>query len=144
MNRPDKEAQLLAAIKENLPKLEVLLARIEEHWAEEDMVYRYYHQSFKAYGIQGYTEDMVAGFRSFLPDMPLNKEFEAIVAKGTGRRFQMADNAAWREIVGPMFEAFWHAKYFLRMMIKYGRSLETLSEVLASGWASVLYLYNLR
>jgi len=40
--------------------------------------------------------------------------------------------------------AFLHTKYFVEMMIKYGTELKEAPHTLPSGWASVLYLYNMR
>jgi hypothetical protein len=50
---PDRNAaarELLANIKRKLPEVDELLATLAS-W-EEDSVYRYYHQSFKVYGLQ--------------------------------------------------------------------------------------------
>ena len=41
-------------------------------------------------------------------------------------------------------EAFFHAHYFLEMLVKYGNELKFPPNMLPSGWAAVLYLYNLR
>ena len=41
-------------------------------------------------------------------------------------------------------EAFFHANYFLDMAIKYGEELDEPPSPLPSGWAAVLYLYNIR
>lgn len=47
----EKENQLLANIKTKLPELETLLEEISSHWGYEDSIYRFYHHSFKVYGI---------------------------------------------------------------------------------------------
>ncbi len=44
----------------------------------------------------------------------------------------------------PFLEAFFHAKFFLEMAVKYGRKLEEVPEMLPSDWAAFLYFYNLR
>ena len=45
----------------------------------------------------------------------------------------------------PITEAFFHAHFILKMAIKYvSRELQTTPAALPSGWAAVLYLYNLR
>jgi hypothetical protein len=43
-----------------------------------------------------------------------------------------------------MLEAFFHARFMLEMIVKFGRSLEEPPQTLPSGWATVLYLYDLR
>jgi len=41
-------------------------------------------------------------------------------------------------------EGFWHCRYFIGMMARYGRELDAAPDVLPYGWAAVLYLYDLR
>ena len=43
-----------------------------------------------------------------------------------------------------MIEAFFHARFFLEMAVKYGKELEFPPQMLPSGWAAFLYLFNLR
>lgn len=50
----------------------------------------------------------------------------------------------WTAATRPMLEAFFHARYFLEMVCKYGETLKSAPGLLPRGWASVLYLYNLR
>ena len=75
---------------------------------------------------------------------PLNTWFVAIVDEGTGREFALEHNRDWLRNTRPIVEAFLHAKYFLEMVVQYGRELEEPPALLPSGWASVLYLYGLR
>jgi len=135
-----EERALLAKIKENLPSLEKLLDECDC----EDEVYRFYHQSFKVYHIQGYTEDIVEKLRSLAPHLPLNTWFLEIFKAGTGRSWSTEDNENWLPITRPMVEALFHARYFLEMACKYGKELESPPQPMPSGWAAVLYLYNLR
>ena len=64
--------------------------------------------------------------------------------RGTGIQFEREHNRRWREVTGPIVEAFLHAKYFLEMAVKYGEKLEEPPTMLPSGWAAFLYLFNLR
>ena len=143
MNR-ETEQRLLASIKERLPELEALLARANSHWEYEDFVYRFYHHSFKVFGVQRMTTTIVDALRGLLPDVELNKDFLAIVTGGTGRTFAMEMNARWTAETRPLVEAFFHARYMLEMVVKYGRTIDDQPDVLPSGWATVLYLYDLR
>jgi len=70
--------------------------------------------------------------------------FLSILHEGTGKEFDMEDNARWLEVTRPILEAFFHARFFLEMAVKYGRDLKYPPKMLPSGWASFLYLYNLR
>lgn len=63
---------------------------------------------------------------------------------GTGHVFDLSHNRNWLDHTRPMFEAFFHARYFLEMAIRYGRKLDHPPRVLPSGWAALLCLYGLR
>jgi hypothetical protein len=67
-----------------------------------------------------------------------------IVRQGTGREFSLKNNMHWTAITRPMLEAYFHARYFLEMACKYGKHLKSPPTVLPSGWAALLYLYNIR
>lgn len=138
------EQRLLANIKQQLPDLETLLQRANSHWEYEDYVYRFYHHSFKVFGVQGMTSTIVAALRSLLPDAKMNEDFLAIVTDGTGHTFSTEMNARWLPTTRPLVEAFFHARYMLEMAVKYGRELDEPPQMLPSGWAAVLYLYGLR
>jgi hypothetical protein len=151
MNRPDPRRiedalrdQLLLRLKERLPDLHALLERMERHWGIEDRVYRFYHQSFKVYRVQEMTEEAVALLQSLLPERSLNAWFLQIVSEGTGKEFDPSHNDDWLRQTRPMLEALFHAHYFVKLACKYGQELETQPAGLPSGYAALLYLYDLR
>ena len=110
----------------------------------EDPVYRFYHQSFKVYWLQECTREIVKHLQALAPHLKLNSWFMNIVDQGTGKEFRPEDNANWLAVTRPILEAYFHARYFLEMACKYGRELKSPPEILPSGWAAVLYLFNLR
>jgi hypothetical protein len=55
----------------------------------------------------------------------MNKWFYKIVAEGTGREFEMSHNRDWLPQTRPILEALFHAHFFLKMTIKYGKELES-------------------
>ena len=138
----EEEAALLRNISANIDALEALLTGYVGDY--EDPVYRFYHQSFKVYYLQQSTEKIVGTLQSLAPHLALNAWFMQIVREGTGKEFTRSDNARWIEVTRPVVEAFFHARYFLEMACRYGRELATPPEVLPSGWAAILYLFNLR
>lgn len=142
-SRPEAAA-LLSGLKRDLPALERLLADCRGHWGEEDAVYRFYHQSFKVYSLQELTSSIVQALRAVAPERGLNAWFRQIVAEGTGKTFAYDHNQAWLATTRPILEAYFHAKYFLEMCVRYGKELDAPPSMLPSGWASVLYLYGLR
>ena len=141
----DKSDQLLANLKAIIHTMEKLLDRVCDHWEMEDSIYRFYHQSFKVYHIQSYTVEIVDVLKKVAPQgTELNPWFLQIICDGTGKVFKEEHNADWMNNIRPMMEAFFHAKYFLEMGIKYARSLDRAPNLLPSGWAALLYLYGLR
>lgn len=114
----------------------------------EDGVYRFYHHSFKVYRVQQNTRRAVALFRKIGEPLgnrnSLSDLFEDITRDGTERRFRMQHNRDWPHHSRPIVEAFQHARYFVDMMLLSARELETAPQILPSGWASVLHLYEIR
>ena len=88
----DAEEALLQSLRRDRRKLEELLARCSDHWGYEDPVYRFYHQSFKVYGLQQSTRSIVQRLQALAPDFPLNPWFVQIVESGTGKVFQHEDS----------------------------------------------------
>ena len=142
-DRPGAVA-LLAAIRAALPGLKELLERCSSHWGYEDPVYRFYHQSFKVYRLQETTTEIVATLHGLAPERPLNEWFMTIVREGTGKEFTREANGAWLSETRGILEAFFHARYFLEMAVRYGKKLKRTPTLLPSGWAAVLYLFELR
>ena len=140
----EKTSQLLRNIKQALPKLEELLANVEDHWGMEDSVYCFYHQSFKVYHLQDTTKEICNALQGLMPGHPMNRWFSEIVAQGTGHEFEMTHNQDWLRHTRPIIEAFFHAHYFLKMAVKYGKELDDAPDCMPSGWAAVLYLFDLR
>lgn len=153
MGKIKRDNDLLANLKSNLPELEKLLEEVKGEWQYEDMIYRLYHNSFKCYYAQAITTKMVGALTKLVDtiDTPpnengglLNKDFMTIIQDGTGKTFDLAHNKEWLSHTRPIIEAFLHAKYFLEMAVKYGKELKEAPNMLPSGWASFLYLYNMR
>lgn len=147
--RPES-MKLLANIKKNLRELKEMLAKTENEWGAEDRIYRFYHQSFKVFHIQDLTQGILTALRGLNPagdKAVLDDYFEGIMKAGLGRAFRDSDNRNWAERTRPLLEAYFHAHYFLEMVVKYGSEFRTLKappNLLPSGWASVLTLYGIR
>ena len=142
-DRPEVQS-LFANLKAAIVELEKLLEACSSHWGYEDGVYRFYHQSFKVYALQGSTAAIVAALQALAPGRKLNDWFLQIVKDGTGKAFDMEHNRRWLEVTRPIVEAFFHARYFLEMAVRHGKELEAPPRLLPSGWAAFLYLYNCR
>ncbi len=136
--------KLLANIKENKAALGKLCDVFKQF--EEDYVYRFYHQSFKVFGATTQIKQAKELFERLAPDsFPLNEWFCSIADEAVGKEFDFAKtNQIWLAETRPILEAYWHSKYFLEQMLTAADELETSPQILPSGWAAVLYLYNLR
>ena len=130
--------------RRKLPELERV--QVLFGYENEDGIYRFYHQSFKVYRLQDCTLRAVEMFRSIAEttDGRLCDWFEQIVKDGTGKEFQPEHNRNWPDHTRPIVEAFLHTRYFLEMMLKYGRELESPPDFLPFGWAAILELYGQR
>ena len=139
------ERALLANIRERTSGLRDLLTQVNDHWGYEDGMYRFYHQSFKIFGLQQLTERIVAELTGIAPEgRGFCKLFLTVLEPGLGRAFSPEDNAHWVERTAPIVEAFLHARYFLEMAVKYAAELEEPPQLMPSGWAALLSLYGLR
>jgi len=134
---------LLVNIKARRSELEKLLSECSSHWGYEDSIYRFYHQSFKVFYLQNRTLGIVSELRKLLPGQDLNEWFLKIVSEGTATGFNEFSNQAWLEHTRPIVEAFFHARFMLQMAVRY-MDLKEAPTTLPSGWAALLYLYNLR
>ena len=125
--------------------MDLLLKKVTDHWAMEDGIYRFYHQSQKVYHLQDCTIEMVNMLKmASPPDTKLNEWFMSIISDGTDIKFDMDHNDEWLKHTRPIMEAFFQAKFFIEMSIKYALELEEAPNMLPSGWAALLYLYGLR
>jgi hypothetical protein len=143
------DGQLLLNIQRRLHAFKDLQTKIEDHWGAEDGVYRFYHQSFKVYRLQAFTEEVVNLLESVDPKPKkagkhdLHPFFREIIAAGTGIEFHPDHNSSWTRHTRPIVEAFFHARYVLDMVIKYS-PLEEAPRMLPSGWAGVLSVFRMR
>lgn len=139
-----RDQMLLDILKRELPRLEPLLDRMRGWYI--DRMYRFYYQSFKVYDMQEFTLEAVELFRSIGTEMgrPLADRFETIVAEGTGKTFEFEHNRDWLRHTRPIVEAYWHAMYFVEMMVLCARTMDRAESMLRSEWAAVLILYGMR
>jgi len=134
---------LLSRLAERKTELDALWAELNGHWGYEDGFYRFYHGSFKVYHVQSSTEKAVALLRSLLPEREMNETFTTIIREGTGKAFDLTHNREWLKHTRPILEAFAHARFMVEMCVHYAH-LESPPQPLPSGYAALLYLYNLR
>lgn len=143
-DRPEAR-ELLSNLKRDRDQLRAILDRASDDWGYEDLIYRFWHQSFKVYYLQGHTVAMVDALRAVSPDdRRLHPWFEEIISAGTGQHFEREQNRRWLQVTRPMLEAFWHSRFFVEMAVKYSQELDEPPNLLPSGWAALLYLYELR
>jgi hypothetical protein len=116
---------LFLRIKSRLPELEETARDLEE--AEEDGVYRLYHGSNKVFFLQSPVRAAFSLIKEIGGENdPPNFEYAQILEAGTAHQFSETTNANWESETTPVLEAFWHTKYFIQMMVKYAKELETV------------------
>lgn len=144
LERHSLATRLLETIKEHKSEIESLFEMFQR--LEPEIVYRFYHQSFKVYTATGLVKQAKDLFERLSPDtLPLNSWYSLIADTAISKEFDSTrTNEIWLEETRPILEAFWHSKYFLQHMIESANELETAPQVLPYGWAAVLYLYDLR
>jgi len=137
------ERLLLERLKQHKAELQVLWEELNGHWGYEDGFYRFYHGSFKVYRVQSLIEKAVKFLRGLLPERELSESFMAIILEGTGKEFKRAHNREWLKYTRPILEAFAHARYMIEMAVRYAELPEP-PQPIPSGWAGLLYLYDVR
>ena len=134
------EAALLSNAHAQHEALRQLLDESSDHWGFEDPVYRFYHQSFKVFWLQQRTETIVQRLSGLLPDCPLHPWLLEIVRQGTGKEFATSDNSNWTHVTRPIVEAFFHARFFLEMAVRYA-NLEAPPKTVAERLAPRCFSY---
>lgn len=147
-NKIVMQDNLLKNIKENLSSLEKILEETNSVWNYEDLMYRFYHCSFKVYAIQYLTKELVKQLEKISPhdnEKIKNEMFLEIISKGAGNiSWEREHNKKWSKTCRPFLEAFFHSRYFIEVAVKYGKKYEIIPEVIESGWAALLELYGIR
>lgn len=150
--RYEKHDVLLRNIKKRMPALEANLERANNiHMGEENMVYRFYHESFKVYNVQDRTKSMYLTLKMISPhgkNKIRDPHYLRIVGDAKfDRKFRLEDNKDWDNVCRPFLEAFFHTKYFIEMALKYGKEFKGKRAPVTFvpyGWASLLELYGIR
>ena len=138
----ERMEDLLRRIKANLPALKRWLLDARE-W-EQDGFYRFYRGSFKVFKLQDHTRSGFELIQNVGGEADqLNEDYCRIYEEGTRVEFNQSVNEHWLEETRPILEAFYHTRYFIQMMVRYGRKLPHAPQCLPSGWAAVLYLFEL-
>ena len=140
-----QDQKILYSIKLHMPEILELSHKCENYG--EDGVYRFYHQSYKVYRLQDITERCVKLFNkigAYAGIVELNSWYLQIVKEGTSTEFSFNDNKNWLASTRSIVEAYNHSRYFIEMMCKYGNSIEEPPQIMPSGWAVILCLYNSR
>lgn len=140
------EKALLDNIKQNMDMLGQLLEKYSGMWHFEDPIYRFYYQSFKVFRLKQDTQEIVDALEIICPEgTVISRRFYVLHHEARKKNFCISHtNENWLEETRVLVEAFFHARYFLEMAVKYGRELKSPPSPLPSGWAALLCFYNLR
>ena len=136
--------ELLDAIRHRRAEIEELQRGLEA--AEADGVLGYYEPGVEIYQLQ----PAVRAARKFLAALApagieLNPGFLEVCRGACARRFEWEANPGdWGAETRPILEGFWHCRYFVRMLARFGCEPEAASGPMSPGRAAVLCLYGLR
>lgn len=140
----EKEKQLIESILMHKEEVQQLLDKAYHQFGgKEDMVYRFYHHSFKVYKVQQWTSDAFLLFRKFSSE-EMNDFFLRIVREGTSKPFSMEHNDNWYEEAKPLLDAYLHMIHLMELVVKYGIEGTDKDRSGDPGWFTILYLYRLR
>lgn len=142
--RHARATELLQNIKDHREEIHQKLEWFRNQ--EADLIYRFYHQSFKVFGMINMIRNANELFSNLAPEQTfLNKWYVDITRTALNKKFEGSHtNQHWLETTLPITQGYWHAKYFLEQMLVAADELDEAPQVLPSGWAAVLYLYDLR
>lgn len=136
---------LLDNVRARLGDLEGLLEEITSMWVYDDLIYRFWHQSFKVYGLQQYTLRIDRMLQSLASEgTAMHPWYIETLKAGCNKKFEIQHNAVWLQETRPIVDAFFHAKYMLEMVVKSAREEHEPGGFVSSAWAAVLELYQIR
>lgn len=137
---------LLDALKANREHLGCTLADADAEWVRDDLVYRFWHQSFKVYALQDVTVRIVAALETAAPaGWTLHPWLRELVATGGGKRFEPSHNDNWVAHTRPIVDAYFHARHLIELAVRCADELDEAPTIwLPPGWATLLELYQVR
>lgn len=113
----------------------------------DDLVYRFFHQSFKVYRLQAVNREAVEFLETFLkPEHERGFDFQMreLIAAGAGNiEFKDEHNLEWGRHTRPFVELYLHVKHILDCMLEAPEAQKEKS-CLTIPFATVLSCFNLR
>jgi len=137
---------LIAKLQETKEQAYSLQQEAENDRYIDDRFYRFYRNSTKVYDIQILTTHIVDYMQSLIDDFQLTNfhpHFVTIIQEGTGH-VPASQEDVYIQDTRAILEAFFHAKSALGSLIRYGIELPSEKRERATGWFSILTIYQLR
>lgn len=135
-----KDKVILNRIQQNINEFKKLLKEQEEKSLSQ--LYRYYHISFKVYGLQKQTLKIYEKIRYLMPEEKVNPMFQQIIDEGTGKKWELKHNKEWEKNTRPIIEAHHHMLSLLKAIVS-SENYEVSSSI-TEEWGLILYFFNLR
>ena len=153
----EKREQMIQKLFKSIKDNKDIIHKLYESncgYVYEDMIYRFYHYSFKVFYLQAEINEIVEflgklnpieNLIDINPVLKLNKVFLGIVdcARKEGE-FKLEYNNDFPSHARPIVEAYCHCKYFVDMLESIATKDESPDGMISSAFAAVLELYNLR
>ena len=139
------EKELYDNVRLQMPWLQPMLTRMRSRWTYDNSVECLYRGSSQVFFLHHEITEIVKALKSLL-NVELNKQFIKIISEGM-RPYEIdydlsKDKATFEERARRTLEAFFHCKFFLEMICKYG-SLERKPTSADNGWSAILRLYDI-
>jgi hypothetical protein len=133
---------LLNRIKDRLPALEELQQEMAE--AEDIGFLHFYRSDPSVYDLRKLTAQAASLLRDIAADGELALSFEVIMQDATASKLDLTSSRMWILSATPTIAGFYHCRFFVERLVRYGHELEQSPDMLPSGWAAILCLYCLR
>jgi hypothetical protein len=142
----DPVNELRAALRTHRDDLCKLQEMVSQEWVSQDLIYRFWHHSFKVYALQDYTLKIAQTLESLAPTgAEMHPWFQEIISAGTGHVFDHSHNTQWVHHTLPIVNAFFHARHMLALTTSCVDEMgDAVPRIISSGFATLLELYQIR
>lgn len=144
---PDDPSWVLCErICERRAELDALAAEVADgsRFDPVEMIYRFWHQSFKVFYLQSHTVRIDEMFKELCPPgAELSPWFRELIDEGTGLVFDLSMNDTWSRSVRPIVDAFLHARFLLDRVREVTME-DATARIISYPYATVLELFSLR
>ncbi|TSI05278.1 hypothetical protein [Lysinibacillus sp. BW-2-10] len=136
------ERHLLKFLQAHQEELQSLYKQSSDVWIGKEAVYRLYHQSFKVYNIQKWSQDVLELLEQVSKE-PFHPILREMIRNGTNQTFETTYNSMWYTKAKPIVDLFLHLRFYVEVALD--EIQKTDKERFGSpSWYLLLYLWNMQ